>query len=227
MIRSVTDARTKLVERGYDAIADAYVEWSSRIVGDPKLEHVALLSERLPAGARCLELGCGAGEPCTRALAERFRVTAVDVSVEQIRRARHNLPQVDFVQADFLDIDFDPESFDAVVAVYALNHVPRELLGALFARIHRWLRPDGLFLASLGASDTEGSTEDWLGTTMFFSGWEPDVNRRLLSEAGFEISVDRLVTMREPAHGSGTDATFHWVMCQRRHPQAEGRGAIR
>jgi hypothetical protein len=46
---------------------------------------------------------------------------------------------------------------------------------------------------------------------MFFSGFDADTNRRLLSEAGFELVLDEVVTMREPEG----DATFLWVLAQR------------
>jgi len=35
-----------------------------------------------------LELGCGSGAPDTQRLAARFRLTGVDISREQLRRAR-------------------------------------------------------------------------------------------------------------------------------------------
>ena len=46
------------------------------------------LTHRLPEGARVLELGCGAGVADTRELARRFSVTRVDISPEQVSRAR-------------------------------------------------------------------------------------------------------------------------------------------
>jgi len=206
----VRDPRIELVGRGYDAIADEYLEWAARVDGDPKLTYLDELSRRLPDGASMLELGCGAGESCTRLLAERFRVTGVDVSEEQISRARENVPSARFLRADFTELELEDVSFDAVAAFYALNHVPRELLGDLFARVRRWLVRDGLFLASLGASDTGEWIGDWLGTTMFFSGWDPEQNRALLHAAGFEIVVDELVTVREPEG----DSTFQWVLAR-------------
>jgi cyclopropane fatty-acyl-phospholipid synthase-like methyltransferase len=39
-----------------------------------------------------LELGCGAGVPDTQRLASHFRVTGIDISAEQVRRARTAVP---------------------------------------------------------------------------------------------------------------------------------------
>ena len=145
-----------------------------------------------------LELGCGAGEPCTRMLAERFEVTGVDISAEQLSRARRRIPKARFVRADLTALELEPESYDAVVAIYVLNHVPRELLDGLLRRVAGWLVRGGYFFASFGTADESEWTGDWLGTTMFFSSWDSSTNRRLLGEAGFELLADDLVTVREP-----------------------------
>lgn len=202
-----------VVERGFDAVAELYLEWTTRIEGDPRVAYLERLSSLLPDRARILELGCGAGEPSTRLLAERFRVTGVDVSARQIALARARVPGAEFVQADFTELNLAPASFDAVAAFYALNHVPRDRLGALFVDVHSWLAPGGLFLASLGTSDEDARVGEWLGTTMFFSGWDATTNRSLLQAARFELLVDELVTVREPEPDG--EATFEWVLARR------------
>ncbi len=207
----MTDPRTELVGRGYDAIGQRFVEWRDRIVGDPRREWEEELVSRLQDGARVVELGCGAGVPDTRRLAARFHVTGVDVSAEQVRRARAAVPEAVFVHADFTALDLDPESVDAVVSFYAFNHVPRELLAPTFARIRRWLVPSGLLMTALGTSDTAGWTGDWLGAPTFFSSFPPETNTRLVREAGFEILRNELVTFREP----DGDATFQLVLALR------------
>jgi SAM-dependent methyltransferase len=200
-----------IVEAGYDAVADRYLAWAARVDGDPRLDLLADLMGRLPDGVRVLELGCGAGEPCTRLLAERFAVTGVDLSAEQLRRAREHVPTAEFRKADMATVRFENASFDAVTAFYSIIHVPRRRHGALFARIASWLRPGGLLLASLGAGSSDDSVEEgWLGVPMFFSTHDAVTNRRLLSAAGFALLIDEVVTIREPEG----DATFHWVLAE-------------
>lgn len=207
----MTDPRTRLVGDGYDAMADTWEAWKAKITHDPRQEWCDELLARLEPGARVVELGCGGGAPETVALAERFRLTGVDLSREQLRRARARVPGADFVEADFTELELEPGSVDAVASFYAFNHVPRELLPALFARIRGWLVPGGLFLTALGARDLSGWTGDFLGAPSYFSGYEPETNRRLLVEAGFELLRDEVVTIRE-VEG---DATFHWVLARR------------
>jgi cyclopropane fatty-acyl-phospholipid synthase-like methyltransferase len=207
----VTDPRTETVARGYDEIADRFAEWVAKIEDDPRSRFRQALLDRVPPGARVLELGCGAGTSDTQLLAKRFRVTGVDISAEQLRRARTSVPQAEFVQADMTELVLPAGSFDAIAGFYSFNHVPRDLLGDLFSRIHDWLVPGGLFLAALGAGDTEDWTGEWLGTTMYFSGWPPDRNRELLRGAGFSMLIDEVIEMREP---EGVVA-FHWVLAER------------
>ncbi len=207
----MTDPRTDTVARGYDEIADRFAEWVTEIEDDPRRRFRQEILDRLPPGARVLELGCGAGTSDTHLLAERFRVTGVDISSEQLQRARTNVPKAEFVHADMTELELRAGSFDGVAAFYSFNHVPRDLLGNLFSRIHGWLAPDGLFLTALGAGDMEGWTGEWLGTTMYFSGWSPETNRELLQKAGFELLIDEVVEMREP---KGMVA-FHWVLGRR------------
>jgi SAM-dependent methyltransferase len=205
----MSDTRTQLVADGYDTMADTWEQWSSHIGNDPRRDWLGKLVARLEPGSTVVELGCGNGTAETRALAERFDVTGVDLSEEQLRRARERVPCMKFVQADVTSVEFTESSLDAVCAFYVFNHVPRELLAGVFDRIHRWLRPGGLFLASLGASDVEGWHGDWLGVPMYFSSFTPERNRELL--ASFDMLEDEVVTISE-ADG---EATFQWVLARR------------
>ena len=204
----MSDPRTALVAAGYDAMIDTWETWKEQITDDPRAEWCDELVRRLPDGADVLELGCGGGTVETSLLADRFRLTCVDLSSAQLARARERVRRATFLHADLTTLELEPHSLDAVAAFYSFNHVPRDLLAGLFDRIHSWLRADGLFLASLGASDVPGWTGDWLGEAMYFSGFEPETNRRLLAEAGFEPVRDEVVAIREPEG----EATFHWVL---------------
>jgi SAM-dependent methyltransferase len=205
----VTDRHTSLVASGYDAMADTWEAWSARVSEDPRDQWLDRLVTRLPEGACVVELGCGNGTRETRMLAERFELTGVDLSVEQLRRARDRVPRATFVHADLTDVIFPESSLDAVCAFYVLNHVPRELLPEVFERVRAWLRPGGLFLATLGAGDLEGWEGEWLGVPMFFSGHEPSKNRELLGL--FELIADEVVTIREPEG----HVSFHWILARR------------
>jgi SAM-dependent methyltransferase len=207
----MTDPRAQLVADGYDAMADTWESWKAQITDDPRAAWCDELLTRLPEGARVVELGSGGGTPETVSLASRFRLTGVDLSAEQVRRARERVPNADFLEADFTEVDFAAGSIDAVAAFYSFNHVPRDLLAGLYSRIRAWLVPGGLFLVALGTGDTDDWVGEWLGAPMFFSSWPPDTNSRMLADAGFELLRDELATIREPEGA----ATFQWVLARR------------
>lgn len=196
-----------IIEAGYDQIAQTYLDWCGRFTDEARPRMLAELMDRLGGRSQVLELGCGAGIPCTQRLAERHDVFGVDLSSAQLDLARRNVPGARFVKADMTSLEFEPGTFDAVAAFYSILHVPRAEQPALFRTVASWLRPGGMFLAALG-SGTDDVHTTWLGTPMFFGSHRPDVNRSLLAEAGFTLLVDEVVTMDEPEG----PATFHWVI---------------
>ena len=157
-----------------------------------------------------LELGVGAGVESSRILAERGHLTGIDLSREQLNRARERLPGAALIHGDFTAVELPPASFDAVVSFYVLNNLPQEELGPLLKRVAGWLRPSGWFLASLPSSDNPGWRGKWLGTEMYFAGCDPDTNRRLTVEAGFELARDEFETMIEPEG----EVRWHWLLAR-------------
>jgi SAM-dependent methyltransferase len=157
-----------------------------------------------------LELGCGAGSPETKRLAQRFALTGVDISPRQVERARSAVPEATFMAADFTELDLPAGSYDAVAAFYVFNHVPRDLLAPLLTRIHGWLAEDGWLLTAFGVSDLEGWTGNWLGAPTFFSSFPAEVNSGLVVDAGFRIERDEVVVFEEPEGR----AKFQWVLAQ-------------
>ena len=197
-----------VVAHGYDVVAGTYLaRHGQSVVRDRWLREMIA---RLPDAARVLDLGCGAGVPVAHRLAGRgFDVVGVDGSVEQIKRAGQNVPDAEFVHGDMTAVSFLPRSFDGVAAFYSITHVPREEHAKLLRRIAHWLKPDGLFIASLGSGECANWVGEWLGTEMFFSHYDASTNERLVREAGFNIELAELVDQ------DNDDGRFLWVIARR------------
>lgn len=174
----------ELVQQNYDRCAPAY-EAARRGTTNPEL---TLLIDRLPRNAHVLDIGCGAGVPVAQALAQRFALTGVDISAEQIRRAQSNVPAGRFIQSDIMALDFPAAMFDAVVAFYVIFHLPREEHPELFRRIRTWLKPGGYLLATVTQFSEEAYTEDdFFGGTMYWSNYGLHDYRRILHELGLIV----------------------------------------
>jgi len=204
--------RRQTVAAAYDELGARFSEWAARIEGEPLERFLGELCDRLPAGARVLDLGCGDGAK-TKRLAERFDVVGVDLSAEQVRLARAAVSPATFVQRDFMELDVPPASLDAVTAFYSFMHVPRDEHPPLLARVYEWLKPGGLFLAPLSTLGGPDRVENWLGVDMFFSGWDAETNSRIVRDAGFDVLVDEVIPMWEPA--SEYETAFLWMLAQK------------
>lgn len=210
----MNDPHRELVERGYDRVADRYL--ATKDEEDP-LVFSALgdVARGLPPGAPVLDLGCGAGVPATLWLARRgFDVTGVDLSQRQLDLARSLVPGATFLKGDMTGLDFGPGAFGAVVALHSIIHVPREEHLALLGRIHGWLKPGGLFLATLTLTDFVGEEDDWegWGAPMRWSHYDAETNVAMLRRSGFGI------VYAEGRAGGGTGKTgerWLWVLARR------------
>jgi SAM-dependent methyltransferase len=206
------EAHKQAVEVGYDRVAEQYL--ATKDADDPiTLAELENLTRGLPSGAAVLELGCGASVPATRWLARRFAVTGVDVSARQLELASRHVPAAEFVKADMTTLDFEPASFDAVVAFHSIIHVPRAEHPALLEEIQRWLRPGGALLATWALGAWEGEEEDWegWGAPMRWSHYDGETSLALLREAGFATLHAEARTTR----GARGDETWLWVLAQK------------
>ncbi|MGL4651844.1 MAG: class I SAM-dependent methyltransferase [Caldilineaceae bacterium] len=100
----------------------------------------------LPDRAQLLDIGCGPGLYAKQFAERGLRVTGVDFSANSLTYAREHDPESDYLLQDYLALDFE-NAFDIVTLIYcdygAL--IPDERRDLLF-RVHRALRPGGLFI---------------------------------------------------------------------------------
>lgn len=101
--------------------------------------------------ARTLEVGCGRGF-LTRDLHEKLGLDVTGTDVNPNVESQSVTDRVRTMSATALD--FDDETFDHVVTVHAIEHIP-DIAGA-FAEMGRVLKPGGTLLAVYPAEPIQG-----------------------------------------------------------------------
>ncbi|MES0879655.1 class I SAM-dependent methyltransferase [Roseibium sp. SCP14] len=116
--------------------------------------HLTGFLQRLPSGAKVLELGCGGGRDAEAMIAAGFDVEPTDGTPEIAARAEERLGRpVQVMRFDQLSAE---QSYDAVWANAALLHVPRGALPGILARVRTALKPGGGHFASFKGGGREG-----------------------------------------------------------------------
>ncbi|MGX7951767.1 class I SAM-dependent methyltransferase [Tsuneonella sp. HG249] len=172
----------------YQKQAPRYV---SKICGSANA-HLDPFLNRLPPGARILELGCGAGQDAAHMMKRGFAVDATDATDAMVALACGRGVPARQMRFDQLNAE---QAYDAIWAHACLIHVARTDFAAVLARIYRALAPGGWHFANFKLGGGEG--RDPLGRLHNF----PDETwlREAYMAAGFEIAETQ--TYR----GSGAD----------------------
>ena len=184
------DEISKLVEQGYNKIAEDYYSHRNLSKFNSELEEFASF---LPENARLLDLGCGAGIPTAKFLTEKgIEVTGIDLSEKMLSLARENVPNADFIKMDMNELKFNEETFDGIISVYALFHIPREKHLAIFKNTFKILKKGGMLMINIGIHESEG-TSRFFGVPMFWSNFSPEITLDLAKKAGFSILTEAVL----------------------------------
>ena len=191
----------KTVKAGYNAIADRYLAERTRDSEDVRLLDDFI--ERLPADAKVLDAGCGAGIPISQMLSERFDVIGVDFSEAQIELAKKNVPNATFLCEDMTKLNFPDQTFDGITSYYAIIHIPREEHQPLLQNFYRMLKAGGYALLCLGAESlVDDIDENYLGTRMYWSHYDTETYLKMLNDCGFSIIWSKRIA-DETCEGAG------------------------
>jgi 2-polyprenyl-3-methyl-5-hydroxy-6-metoxy-1,4-benzoquinol methylase len=106
-------------------------------------EHLAEIVRWKPPPAHLLEIGCARGVFSDLASQKGYHVTGTEVSAYACHYAKEKF-NLDVRKGKIEDIPLEPRSFDIVVALDVLEHVPDP--GSFIKKASGLLKPQGIFL---------------------------------------------------------------------------------
>lgn len=190
----------------YERARESPLFWPvvGRTLGREVAEALAAVDEGADRGDEVLDVACGQGTFAVAVARARpaLRVTGIDLSPQQIARARRKAEaaaasNVRFLEGDALAMPFEDATFRAVISFTGLHQIPdHERLAAEIARVSR---PGASFFAATfarrGLPDlVRRGLRDRVGARLI----DPQEWDRLLTEAGFR---DLCYEQRTPVWG--------------------------
>jgi trans-aconitate methyltransferase len=168
-------------------------------------------------GERILDLGCGTGHLTNRLADEASTVVGIDASTAMVAEAVELYPTTAFLHGNARSLPFTG-AFDAVFSNAALHWIDADEQGTVADSVRRSLRPDGRFVAELGAAGNVNAIEDALSTELRARGYEvmspwyfPTVGKHaaVLENHRFEVLYMRVFD--RPTELDGEDGLRNWL----------------
>ncbi|HKW97673.1 MAG TPA: class I SAM-dependent methyltransferase [Bryobacteraceae bacterium] len=169
---------------------------------------------RLSPSARVLSLGCGIGDTELLLAPHVSEVIGLDLAPSAIRQAREDAARAGcgnlrYIEGSVESAGFAAGSFDLIIAIFFLHHVPDALLAVLPAQVWELLAPGGWFY-SLDPSRyrLSGAVGSLLIPRLMRKYQSPDEREldpkaagRLFAQAGFETMADLYDFVSTPLAG--------------------------
>ncbi|GAA2792899.1 class I SAM-dependent methyltransferase [Saccharopolyspora taberi] len=170
----------------FDAIGERYVKEREEL--SEQLRAGQWVIDRLPAGARVLDLGCGTGFPTAEQFAAAgVEVVGVDESPRMLELTARRVPSARVERGDMRSLDPGLGDFDAVTAFFSLLMLTRAEVAEVLAAVRGRLRGPGLLAVAMVQGDFDAEPITFLGTEIRVSAWSPQEFGEVVEAAGFTV----------------------------------------
>ena len=163
----------------YNNNAEEYQKATLRIDPTPFLSPLA---SRLPPASSVLDVGCGVGRDLIWLKNKGFSVCGLEQSQNLLRLAKKN-SGCKIIEADFSNFDFSNFSFDALIAIGSLVHLPHDQFSVVFMSIIGAVNTSGLILVTLKEGENCKKSEDG----RLFYLWQQEQLDEIFSNCGLQV----------------------------------------
>lgn len=181
-------------------------------------EEVLPLFSCIKKKEKVLDAGCGNGRYYAPLSKKEVEYIGIDNSENLIKLAKNKYPGINFKIGDILDLPFPENSFDKIISIAVLHHIPSKKLKIQFLKeLKRVLKNDGViiltvwklyrsedfflllkhtFLKIFGISnlDFKDILKPWGNKTKRYYHWFSSKElKKLLKEASFNIEEEGVI----------------------------------
>jgi SAM-dependent methyltransferase len=183
-IGSMTHPASRIIEH-YERHATAWDSDRQNGAWNDKVWHDRFI-DRLTAGAKVLDLGCGSGQPVARHMAERgLRVTGVDSSPTMISLCRSRLPDHAWIVADMRELSLGPR-FQGILAWDSFFHLDHDDQRRMFAVFAAHASGGAWLMFNAGPRHGE-AIGNYRGAPLYHASLSPAEYETLIKRCGFEV----------------------------------------
>lgn len=149
----------------YDLVADDYAQRLGNELDGKPFDRALLDAFAAKVGEGVLaDVGCGPGHVAAYLRGQGATgALGVDLSPKMVATARARHPDIDFQVDDMTRLQVAADSWDAIVAFYAIVHLRTPALGPVFKEFARVVRPGGLLLLSFHVGTEVNHMDEWWG----------------------------------------------------------------
>ncbi|NJL87965.1 MAG: class I SAM-dependent methyltransferase [Leptolyngbyaceae cyanobacterium SM1_1_3] len=179
----------------YDSISRAA---ALSVGGERRFRHLTLQELAVSPESQVLDLCCGSGQTTQFLVEFSDHVTGLDASPRSLERAKHNVPQADYVLAWAEEMPFTDGRFDLVHTSVAMHEMKPDQRQQIFQEVYRVLKSGGVFTMV----DFHRPTNPllWPGLAAFLWLFETETAWQLiqtdlperLRQAGFQVPQPKL-----------------------------------
>lgn len=175
-------------------------------------------------GMTCLDLGCGNGSLTAKLKEAGLEVTGMDDSPDQIRKAKQDYPDINFIQGNACDFILD-QPVDLVFSNAVFHWIDRDMQPDMLRCVYQALKPGGQFVFEFGGKGNNALIHESLRNAFAghdreyeFPFYFPTIGEytSIMEAAGFEVRSAVLFDRRTKL--KGPDGLHDWIRMFVRKP---------